>query len=69
MGVPKETREGERRVAQTPTSVAALVKAGFKVVDAFPFRMALPCRMEDERERKSETHTQFHPFFFFFFFL
>jgi len=31
VGVPKETLAGERRVAQTPTSVAALTKAGFHV--------------------------------------
>jgi H+-translocating NAD(P) transhydrogenase len=31
IGVPKETHANERRVAQTPESVARLVKAGFKV--------------------------------------
>jgi len=31
VGVPKELLAGERRVAQTPTSVASLVKAGFHV--------------------------------------
>lgn len=31
VGVPKETLTGERRVAQTPTTVAQLVKSGFKV--------------------------------------
>jgi NAD/NADP transhydrogenase alpha subunit len=29
--VPKESHEGERRVALTPSSAAALLKAGFKV--------------------------------------
>ena len=28
-GVPKESLEGERRVALSPTSAAALLKAGF----------------------------------------
>jgi hypothetical protein len=32
VGVPKESFAGERRVALTPTSVAALVKAGIKSV-------------------------------------
>merc|ERR1711871_671022 len=32
VGVPKETLTGECRVAQTPSSVAALTKAGFNVV-------------------------------------
>lgn len=31
VGVPREAQAGERRVAQTPSSVAALCKAGFKV--------------------------------------
>lgn len=31
VGVPKESLAGERRVAQTPTSVTALTKAGFHV--------------------------------------
>lgn len=31
-GVPKESFEGERRVALTPAGVAALKKAGFKEV-------------------------------------
>lgn len=31
IGVPKETVPGERRVAQSPTTVAQLVKSGFKV--------------------------------------
>ena len=32
LGVPRETRDGERRVAATPDSVARLVKLGFEVV-------------------------------------
>eukprot|EP00197_Chlamydomonas_leiostraca_P006463 CAMPEP_0202869410 /NCGR_PEP_ID=MMETSP1391-20130828/12438_1 /ASSEMBLY_ACC=CAM_ASM_000867 /TAXON_ID=1034604 /ORGANISM="Chlamydomonas leiostraca, Strain SAG 11-49" /LENGTH=293 /DNA_ID=CAMNT_0049549723 /DNA_START=91 /DNA_END=969 /DNA_ORIENTATION=- len=32
IGVPKESHEGERRVALTPSSAAALLKAGFKSV-------------------------------------
>jgi hypothetical protein len=31
VGVPRETDEGERRVAAVPESVAALIKKGFKV--------------------------------------
>jgi NAD/NADP transhydrogenase alpha subunit len=31
LGVPRESARGERRVAQTPGSVAALVKSGFKL--------------------------------------
>lgn len=32
IGVTKETYKGENRVSQTPESIAALIKAGFKVV-------------------------------------
>jgi H+-translocating NAD(P) transhydrogenase subunit alpha len=32
VGVPRETRPGERRVALTPTAAATLVKVGFRVV-------------------------------------
>ena len=32
VGVPRENRPGERRVALTPTATATLVKAGFRVV-------------------------------------
>nr|AAK18179.1 nicotinamide nucleotide transhydrogenase [Acetabularia acetabulum] len=32
VGIPKETKEGEKRVAATPDSVKMLVKEGFKVI-------------------------------------
>ena len=32
VGVPKEVRRGERRVAATPETVARLIKLGFEVV-------------------------------------